>query len=60
MHENKGSLDLRDRQLVLQQVANFLAAVHTVGSNDKLCLWGSFVGKSEGLSILCQCSSVFM
>ena len=47
MHDNKGRIDLRDRQLVLQQVANFLAAVHTVGNSDKLCLWGSFVGKSE-------------
>ena len=45
---NKDSLDLRDRQLVLQQVINFLAALHTVGSHDKLCLWGSFVGKSGG------------
>ena len=41
-------LDLRDRQLVLQQILNMLAAVHTMGSGDKLCLWGSLVGESGG------------
>ena len=45
LHVNRGKIDLRDRQLVLQQVVNILAAVHTNGNEDKLCLWGSFVGK---------------
>lgn len=61
---HKDSLDLRDRQLVLQQVTNFLAAVHTVGNSDRLCLWGSFVGKAtteystniQGPGSMCQLS----
>ena len=43
---NKDQLDLRDRQLVLQQVINLLAVIDIVGRDDKLCLWGSFIGKS--------------
>lgn len=42
---NKDRIDLRDRQLVLQQVINLLADLHTIGNKDKLCLWGSFVGE---------------
>ena len=45
----KDGLDLRDRQLVLQQVTNLLAAVHTIGNKDRLCLWGSIVGKSASI-----------
>ena len=47
LHIKKESLDLRGRQLVLQQVTNLLAAVHTIGNADMLCLWGSFVGKQS-------------
>ena len=48
----KEGTDLRDRQLVLQQVTNLLAAVHTLGSKDRLCLWGSIVGEYY---IIIQC-----
>jgi len=41
----ENNMDLLTRQLVVQQVANFLAAIHGCGSEEKLCLWGSFVGK---------------
>lgn len=44
---HRETLDLRDRQLVLQQVINLVAAVH----KDQLCLWGSFVGQSLGQAI---------
>ena len=49
--ENEDRADVRDRQLVLQQVINTLAAIHTVGNEDLLSLWGAFMGK---LTQLCK------
>lgn len=35
--------DLKDRLLILQQILNTLAIIHTVGYENDLTLWGSFM-----------------
>jgi hypothetical protein len=39
----KKNTDLKDRLLVLQQVLNTIATIHTRGHEDTLSLWGSFM-----------------
>jgi hypothetical protein len=39
----KTNSDLKDRLLVLQQLLNSLATIHTQGHKDDLTLWGSFM-----------------
>jgi hypothetical protein len=39
----KKNTDLKDRHLVLQQVLNTIATIHTRGHEDNLSLWGSFM-----------------
>jgi len=43
--ENEDRADVRDRKLILQQVINTLAAIHTIGNEDLLSLWGAFMGE---------------
>ncbi len=43
--DNSEKIDLRGRQLIVQQVLNALANIHTGGSEDRMSFWGSFLGE---------------
>ena len=53
LEENRDNIDIRDRQLILQQVINTLATIHTIGNEEFLSLWGSFLGMCA-----CVCESM--
>lgn len=46
LKDNGDKIDLRVRHALIQQVLNALANIHTGGSEDKMSLWGSFLGES--------------
>ncbi len=52
LSDNSEKIDLRGRQLIVQQVLNALANIHTGGSEDRMSFWGSFLGECCVLSKL--------